>query len=145
MGTPGRLPDIARKRNIDLVLHRPRLTAIAHAQIALALIRAERDEQDLRALIDKMATKLRELGIVADHNPDRPAIGLDRTDVIGANDRPPIGFVRRRMNLRLRMDRAVAQADIADIDDVAVLVEGRMGAADDVDVIMDGPAARAVP
>ena len=51
----GQIADIARHHDEALVLDRARLAAIAHAQIALPAVGAERHEQDARALVDQPA------------------------------------------------------------------------------------------
>ena len=137
LSTFGRLPTLPDMHDVALVLDRPRLAAVAHAQIALPLVGAERHEQDQRALVDQMAGQFGKLGVVADHHADRAAVGRDDVDAVAALDVPPVALVRRRVDLLLLVHRTVAQEDIADVVDVAVVRPRRMRAADDVDVVAD--------
>src|SRR3546814_3462391 len=115
-----------------LFLARARLAAIAHGQIALAAVGAERREQDARALVDQVARKLGKLAVVADEHAHRPAISLDDVDFFAALDVPPIAFVGGRVDFLARMGRSIAQADIGDVLDIAVVGARRVRAADDV-------------
>src|SRR3546814_9010211 len=92
-----------------LFLARARLAAIAHGQIALAAVGAERREQDARALVDQVARKLGKLAVVADEHAHRPAISLDDVDFFAALDVPPIAFVGGRVDFLARMGRSIAQ------------------------------------
>ena len=129
---------VARQHDVALVLDRARLRAVAHAQIALAGVGAERHEQDHRALVDEVPAEFGELAVVADHDPDRPAVGHDRLRAVAAADAPPGALVGRGVQLVAGVQRAVAQRDVADVAHLAiVVVTGARGmrAADDVDVV----------
>ncbi len=131
----GQVADIAAHHHETLVLDRARLGAIAHAHIALAAVGAEGDEDDPRAFIHQPPREFGKFAVVTDQHADGSAIGLDHIDAVAALDLPPIGFVGGRVNLFLGMDRSVAQADIGDILDLAIVGIGRVRPADDVDIV----------
>src|SRR3546814_4686365 len=83
------MADHARGNDIALIFDGAGLTAIAHPKIAPPLVRAEGNEQKHCPLIDKMARQLRELGIIANHDSDRAAVGENRIGAISALDVPP--------------------------------------------------------
>src|SRR3546814_16479769 len=78
------MADHARGNDIALIFDGAGLTAIAHPKIATPLVRAEGNEQKHCPLIDKMARQLRELGIIANHDSDRAAVGGNRIGAISA-------------------------------------------------------------
>ena len=88
----GKVADHARQHDIDLVLNSACMTAVANAQEAAALVSAKWNEQDCSALVDQMAGHLGKFRIVADHHPDRTAVGIDDFCAGSALDVPPIGF-----------------------------------------------------
>ncbi len=118
-----------------MVFDRPRLRAVAHAHIAEARVGAEGNEDDARALIHQTARKFGKFAVIADEDADRAAIGLDHVQRIAALDVPPESFVGGRVDLFLRVDRSIAQGDIGDVLDVAIVGARRVGAAYDVDII----------
>ena len=82
-----------------------------------------------------MPRHFREFAVIADHHPDRSAVGGDGFRAIAALDVPPAHFAWCRMQLVLRVDRAIAQKDIGNIADIAIFHPRRMRAANDVDMI----------
>jgi hypothetical protein len=134
--TLGRFPTLPAMRDEALVLDRAGLAAIADPHIALAVVGAEGDEENSRALVGKPPRKLGIFAVVADQDSDRAAVGLDRVDRIAALDVPPIALVGGRMDFLLLVDRSVAKADEGDVLDVAVVGRGGVRSADDVDVVL---------
>src|SRR5699024_8778920 len=63
-------------------------------------------------------------------------VGGNHGRVFAAGDVPHVALAGRRVQLFALVDRAVAQADVADVVDVAVGLFGRMRTADDVDVVV---------
>src|SRR5690606_28793530 len=111
------------------------LTAIADAKIDLTFVCAERHEEQLDALIDETPRQLRKFGVITDQHTDRAAIGIYRRDPVSSGDVPPVGFVGRRMNLRLLEDLAIAEEYISHVGDSTLLSHDRCRTADDIDVI----------
>ena len=138
---PGQVAHVAGHDHVALVLHGPGLAAVAHPQVALALVGAEGHEQDHRALVDEVAGQLGKLAVVADQYADGAAVGLDGLQGAAALDVPPVDLVGGGMNLGLLVDPAVAQEDVADVLDLAVGIAGRVRAPDDVDVVAEGHLA----
>src|SRR3546814_6255705 len=73
-----------RSNDVALIFDGAGLTAIAHPKIATPLVRAEGNEQKHCSLIDEVAGQLRELGIIANHDSDRAAVGGNRIGAISA-------------------------------------------------------------
>ncbi len=145
IGDIGQVADIAAEDNEALVLDRPRLRTVTHAQIALAAVGAERGEDDPRAFVDEAAGKLRKFAVVTDEHADRAAIGRDRVDRVAALDVPPIALVGGWVDFLLLMDRSVAQADKGDVLDIAVVGARRMRPPDDVDIELHRHVAQRCP
>src|SRR3546814_11718635 len=103
----------ARGNDVALIFDGAGLTAIAHPKIATPLVRAEGNEQKHCSLIDEVAGQLRELGIIANHDSDRAAVGGNRIGAISALDVPPAPLRGSRMQLVLREHGAIAQENIA--------------------------------
>src|SRR5690606_32377788 len=137
VGDVGQVADVAAHHHEALVLDRARRAAVADAHVALAAVGAERHEDDPRAFVDQAAGQLGEFAVVADQHADRAAVGLDHVKRVAALDVPPVRLVRRGVDLLLLVDRAVAQADVSDVVDVAVVHTRRVRAADDVDVELE--------
>src|SRR3546814_567045 len=105
----GQIADHARGNDVALIFDGAGLTAIAHPKIATPLVRAEGNEQKHCSLIDEVAGQLRELGIIANHDSDRAAVGGNRIGAISALDVPPAPLRGSRMQLVLRVHGAIAQ------------------------------------
>ena len=129
------IADIAGGGHVDLVFDTAGLRAIAHAQIAVALLGGERHKQQIGALVYQMPGELREFRVVADQHADGPAVGVDRPHGAAAGDLPPVALARGGVNLGLFVHRAIAQTYPRDIEQAAIGLLDRMRAADDVDVV----------
>jgi hypothetical protein len=70
--TFGRLPTLPDRTTKHWFSNRTRLAAVAYAQIALAVVGAEGDEQDARAFVGQAPGELREFAVVADETPIGP-------------------------------------------------------------------------
>src|SRR3546814_6036528 len=75
-----------RSNDVALIFDGAGLTAIAHPKIATPLVRAEGNEQKHCSLIDEVAGQLRELGIIANHDSDRAAVGGNRIGAIRSEE-----------------------------------------------------------
>src|SRR3546814_15782491 len=96
-------------------------TTLFRSEVTAALVGAEGNEQHHRALVDEVAREFGKFAVIADHHPDRPAVGVDRVGAIAALDVPPAPLRGGRVQLFLAVDRPVAQEDIGDAADVAAL------------------------
>src|SRR3546814_11542050 len=76
------IADHARGNDVALIFDGAGLTAIAHPKIATPLVRAEGNEQKHCSLIDEVAGQPRALGIIANHDSDRAAVGGNRIGAI---------------------------------------------------------------
>ena len=99
------------------------------------------NSQDYEAAA-KAAGELGKLAVIADQHPDRTDVGLDHVDRAAALDLPPIGFVGRRVDLFLLVNRTIAKAHVRHVVDVAIVHARWMAAGDDVDVEAQQRAAR---
>ena len=131
---PRQIADIAGGDDIKLVLDRPRMGAVAHAQMPVARVGGIGREDDLRALVGQAPGEFGKLRVVADQHAHRAAISGDDLDRVAALDVPPIALIGRGMDLLLGVDRAVAQEDIGHVLKVAVIGARGVRAADDIDV-----------
>ena len=91
-----------------------------------------------------MTRQLGKLRVVANQDTNGAAIGFNGSDTAATGDIPPIGFVRRGVNLGLREHLSVSQEDIGNIANPAVLFLDRRGATDNVDVVPQGQIAHQV-
>src|SRR5690606_28229628 len=133
----GQVADVAGEGHVNLVFDGAGGAADAHAQVALAVVGAEGNEDDLGAGVGETAGGLGELGVVADEHADAGGGGLDDAQVGAAGDAPPATFVGGDVELGLLGGAAVGQIDGADV--VQLLADaGGVAAADDGDAVFDG-------
>ena len=122
--------DVAGHGQVDLVLDRSGLGAVADAEITLTVVRAEGNEDDLRSLVGEEAGGLGKLDIVADEHADPGLRGVDDAQAVAALDAPPPLLIRGDVNLWLLDHLAVRHADKADVLK-GVTDMSRMAPADD--------------
>src|SRR5690606_15878525 len=90
VGDARQVAHIAREHDEALVLDRPRLPAIAYAQVALAAVGAEGDEDDPRAFVRQAPRELGEFAVVTDEHADGADVRGDHIDAVAAADVPPV-------------------------------------------------------
>jgi len=95
---------VSRHDEVALIFNSAGLATISHAQIALPRIGRERHEDDLGALIDKVASELWEFSVVADEHADGATVGVDNRKLIASFDVPPISLTWSGMDLCLLVD-----------------------------------------
>ena len=85
--------DVASQRDVELILNRSSVRAVADSQVALARVGAERHEQNLGAQIGQVTGRLRKLHVIANQYPN-PGFGrVDRPQRIAAGN--AVEFERR--------------------------------------------------
>ena len=131
------VPNHAGQDNINLVLNRACMAAVANPQITAPLIGTEWNKQKQRALVRQTSGKLRKLSMVADRNTNGPTVCVDLINPIGTLNIRPVTLVRRWLDLILRVCGTILQKDARDLTDVTIVHCRPVEAANNVDVIAD--------
>ena len=86
----GQVADAAGDGDVDVVLDAAGLGTVADAQVGVALIGAERHEDDLGPALDGDARHLRKFDVVADGDGDLALVGVEHLDAMAPLDAPPV-------------------------------------------------------
>ena len=126
MGIPGlrQIADGSGHGDIDLVLARTRLRAIANAAEPLPLVGARRNENDLRACFCQNACRLRKFDVITYEDRNPAVIGVIDVETMSGAHLIRALLRLRETHLLLPEDSAVGSKQVGGIGKLALLNHG---------------------
>ena len=131
-GHEGQIAHGASHRDVDLVLNRAGLGAIADAAEAFAAVRAGRNEQNLGAGLGHHPGHLGELHVVTDQDGDVAEVGVVEIQAMAAAELVRAALRRRQVDFLLAEHAPVRREQVRRVENFASLDDG-VGPGDDVD------------